>query len=149
MALLHVQKGRKVVGIHVRRGEHLALGHLNFPPDEYFEKAMRYFNAKLGHPRFVVITNDAVWCKSAPFFQHRDVTIFDSTDLEMDFATLVKCDGLILSLGTFGWWAGWLAHTLNRTPVIYHTHEFNMDHVINRNQIDVSTYYPGTWISME
>lgn len=87
------------------------------------------------------------WCQGEAVFQAASVTIMDVPlgSAELDFATLASCDGLIMSIGTFGWWAGWISHFRNHVPVIYFDGEFNMKHAINANKIDVQQYYPSTW----
>jgi len=34
--------------------------------------------------------------------------LFEGDDAAEDMALLAACDHIILSLGTFGWWAAWL-----------------------------------------
>ena len=50
--------GYKVIGLHARRGDHLALGYMRFPPLGYFDRARDYFRKKYGasRVRFIVAT---------------------------------------------------------------------------------------------
>ena len=61
-----------------------------------------------------------------------------------DLAILAACDGVIMSLGTFGWWGGWLCGG----PVVYYSNEFNMSHEVNKGNVRKSDYYPADWIPM-
>lgn len=137
--------GYKVIGLHARRGDHIALGYMRFPPMAYFDKARNYFRKKYGRKvRFIVATNNRSWAKDN--FETDDTYIIShSKTATEDLAILGACDGVIMSIGTFGWWGGWLS----RGPVVYYANEFNMSHEINKGNVRKSDYYPTTWIPIK
>jgi galactoside 2-L-fucosyltransferase 1/2 len=133
----------KVIGLHARRGDHLALGYLRFPPPSYFEKAKAYFKKKYRRVKFIVATNDREWAHE--HFADKDTQIIShSKSAAEDLAILGACDGVIMSLGTFGWWGGWLCGG----PVVYYKNEINMKHHINKGKVKKSDYYLPTWVAL-
>ena len=61
----------------------------------------------------------------------------------VDLAVLSSCDAVIVSTGSFGWWAAWLA---NKTTVYYANWPrpgTGFDQLLNR-----TTYFPAQWIPM-
>ena len=135
--------GYKVIGLHARRGDHLALGFLKFPPPRYFDKARDYFRKKYKKVRFIVATNDRSWANKT-FSSDDTQVITHSKSGPEDLAILSSCDGVIMSLGTFGWWGGYLCGG----PVVYYKNEFNMSHEVNKGKVRKSDYYPPDWIGM-
>jgi galactoside 2-L-fucosyltransferase 1/2 len=137
--------GYKVVGLHARRGDHLSLGYMRFPPSSYFDKARYYFRKKYGSKvRFIVATNDRSWAQQT--LSDKDTEIIShSKSATEDLAILAACDGVIISLGTFGWWGGWLCGG----TVVYYANEFNMSNEINKGKVKKSDYYPLSWIQIK
>jgi galactoside 2-L-fucosyltransferase 1/2 len=138
-----IRKGKdkpKIIGIHARRGDHLALGYLRFPPPSYFQKAKNYFIKKFKNVKFIVATNDRKWAEEN-FSDANTSVITHSKSPAEDMAILVACDGVIMSLGTFGWWGAYLGGG----SVVYYTEEFDMKHPQNRGHINKDDYYLPSW----
>ena len=135
--------GYKVIGLHARRGDHLALGYMRFPPIGYFDRARDYFRKKYKKVRFIVATNDRLWAKEK--FESEDTIIIShSKSAVEDLAILGACDGVIMSLGTFSFWGAWLCGG----PVIYYKNEFVMSHSVNKGNVRKSDYYLPEWNGM-
>jgi hypothetical protein len=135
-----------VVSIHVRRGDLLSLGYMNFPPDEYFIMAMEKFESRLPNVGFLVVSTDSEWCKSRSVFLRQNVYVIDKPYLkDIQFGLISYSDGIILSMGTFGWWAAYIASERRNASVIYFFNEFNLSHSVNSGKVDVNTYYPASW----
>ena len=99
------------VSVHVRRGDMLMQPYVQVPPASYFHNATQYFNRKYGcFVIFIVITDDLIWSK-ANIKGENSVFSADSgwNTTEIDFAIGVACNHSIISVGTFGWWIGFLA----------------------------------------
>jgi len=131
------------VGIHVRRGDHLKYGFLRFPSDQYFKNAMQYFTRKYGDVQFFVASNDIAWCQKQPFFKGTQI-ISEKHTAAQDMAILANCDHVIISLGTFGWWAG----LFSGGEVVYNADEFDMGNPLNngkKNTADPKDYYLPHW----
>ena len=139
---MHSNKATNV-GIHVRRGDHLKHGYLNFPGEQYFKNAMQYFTLKYQDVQFFVASNDISWCKKQPFFKGTHI-ISENHTAAQDMAILANCDHVIISLGTFGWWAG----LLSGGEVVYNADEFVMQHEINKGKVVEQDYYPPEWIKL-
>ena len=131
------------VGIHVRRGDHISLGYLRFPPDQYFKNAMQYFRAKYGDIQFVVSSNDVEWCKKQSFFDEAHIITENHSSIQ-DMAILSNCDHVIVSIGTFGWWSA----TMSKGDVVYYVNEFDMEHKTNKDNVNPDDYFPTEWIGM-
>eukprot|EP00092_Neocalanus_flemingeri_P034291 GFUD01037291.1.p1 GENE.GFUD01037291.1~~GFUD01037291.1.p1 ORF type:complete len:422 (-),score=59.72 GFUD01037291.1:46-1311(-) len=116
------------VGIHNRRGDygqHLkALYNLSLLSADYFNRAMKYFSSHFSNVIFVVVTDDMEWAESnlnfpgmqVAFIGHNIVLQKDiknplatGEDIGDDLALLAACNHTILSYGTFGQWAAFLA----------------------------------------
>ncbi|XP_061447593.1 galactoside alpha-(1,2)-fucosyltransferase 2-like [Rhineura floridana] len=121
------------VGVHVRRGDYVRI----IPPRKavladrgYLEKAMNYFRKKYLNPIFVVASNGMEWCKQNINASKGDVYFAgdgrESSPVK-DFALLAHCNHTIMTLGSFGIWASYLAggetvylanHTLPDSPML-------------------------------
>jgi galactoside 2-L-fucosyltransferase 1/2 len=143
-----------LVGIHVRHvhdGNVAGGSYLKFPPTEFFERALNYFRAKFkhSHVRFLVSSDDKPWCKTNPPFMADSVTILnDDHSAELDFAILAGCQHMIFTIGSYGWWAGYLGADSHGGEVMYYEDGFIMDHVNNANgKVVKEDYFPPHWIS--
>ena len=114
------------VGVHVRAGDVLWLiwrGH-TAPGQSYYIKAANYLTANLTVPvQYIVTSDDLRWTKRRialeVVFQNRSnvsVVYSEGKDAGFDMALLSSCDALIMSTGSFGWWASWLT---NITTIYY------------------------------
>ena len=117
------------VGVHVRRGDFLTPNGVAFgytvPTPEYFQNAMRYFVERHERVQFFLCSNDWTWTKQnvvAPPAalsvngSSVDLTYARDGSRDEDFAILSNCDHVIMSTGSFGWWAAWMA---NGTTIFY------------------------------
>jgi galactoside 2-L-fucosyltransferase 1/2 len=140
------KKSSTVVGIHARRGDHITMAtpYLRFPSNVYFNFSMNYFRAKYPDSLFLVASNNIGWCKSQAVFQNHDVRFIETGDAVADFATLAYSDHIIMSLGTFSWWAAYLS----QGEVIYQP-EFVMDHPINAGNVLLADYYLSSWKAVD
>ena len=84
-------------------------GHNPVTP-EYVTRAMTYFLTRFQHVHFVVASQDVAWCRAHVARPDRQslVTIMEGNSAAVDLAALTLTDHMIVSIGTFGWWAGYL-----------------------------------------
>ena len=99
------------VGIHIRRGDfqwrpHQEMGY-TIASTDYISKAMNFYRYKVRHALFIVVSDDMDWCRTN--INGSDVRYSNSTEAITDLAVLSLCDHVIITGGTFGWWAGWLS----------------------------------------
>ena len=107
----------------------------------YLRKAMNFYRMKYQAVHFVVASDDVNWCQrklSSP-----DVTFTNQSDYRMDFAILSSCNHTIMTVGTYGWWVGWLAGG----DVIYYNKPFRKYSYLWRN-VNMTDRFPPHWIPM-
>lgn len=104
------------VGVHVRRGDYvkkMAKSYRGVVADRPFlENAIGYFRARYGEPVFVVVSDDMQWCRQNVDTSRGDVYFAGQgiqTSPEKDFSLLAHCNHTIITIGTFGFWAAYLA----------------------------------------
>ena len=132
------------VGIHVRKGDMTIKGfYLRDPPMSYYKNAMDYFTNLYGSIQYIVASDDPDWVEEQSLFQ--DSTILRNNDAPVDLAILASCHHVIMSRGTFGWWAAWLSSG----KAIYYKHTFVMDHDENRGKVKVEDHFLPTWVSID
>ena len=110
---------------------------------------MSYFASNYGRVQFVVSSDDKDWTRAnvvAPGGQPPDivnVTYLPQHQPGQDMAIMAMCDHMVMSTGTFGWWAGWLT----RGTTIYYK-----DWPRNGSQLHGmftrEDFYPPAWIAM-
>ena len=103
-------------------------------------KAMDYFEKCFDNIHFAVCSDDPEWCKRELTGPH--ITVVHNC-VQQDFALLVQCDHLIITYGTFGWWAGWL----NNGQVDYFDKPYGGKQAF-RNEQMLQNYFPEHWHPM-
>jgi len=153
------------IGVHVRRGDFLTETLIDYGlttlTDTYLRDAMQYFIDRYQRVQFVIASEDQQWVRTslrAMFNQSVAldaenslildddvlVTLSQNQSAAVDFAALTMCDGLVISTGSFGWWAAWLA---NKTTVYYANWPRKNSGLASVT--DPATYFPHNWIPMK
>ncbi|CAH1774728.1 unnamed protein product [Owenia fusiformis] len=105
-------KHTALVGIHIRRSDMAGsersynMGYRS-APKQYFQNAMKYFRIKFKHVHFIICTDDVKWAQDN--IRSPDLTFSVGHSAGVDLAILSHCDHIIMSTGTFSWWAAWLS----------------------------------------
>ena len=130
-----LEKYVTIVGIHVRRGD---FRKYNNPvgTKSYFQKAREYFRNTSTNVVFVVITDPnpetRLWCKENIVTGSNDTVLLEEAGPLVDLATMWSCDHVIISVGTFSWWSGWM--NSRHGTVVYYQAEIwrnkNKDYVL-------------------
>jgi len=139
------------VGIHVRRGDLLDSYNVNagytVADTSYFSRAMKYFGKKFARVVFVVCSDDMMWSTTNVQSTLSNAVVvfsqFSSLSPEFDLALLAHCNHTIMSVGSFGWWAGWLAGG----ETVYYR-EFPRPGSSLRDSFRLGDYYLPRWIAM-
>lgn len=145
-------KNIKLIGIHVRRTDIARDKSYRNPPLLYYQRAMEYFRNEYNHVHFIIASDDKPWCAKHILSNiSNDITILpDTFDPVTEMAILSKCHGMILSIGTFGWWAAYLNdNTDNATKIMYWNQVFDMNHIKHKNLLTLDDYYPPNWIGID
>ncbi|XP_056021573.1 galactoside alpha-(1,2)-fucosyltransferase 2-like isoform X2 [Ostrea edulis] len=144
------KKNNKVVSIHIRRGDYATEGHLKYgkltPNATYYINAMNYFRRIYKNVLFIVGSNDIKWAKEA-LGAEENVYFSRGLSAAEDMALLSLANHTIMSVGTYGWWIGWMA----RGTTVYYKHIFVPGSDFSKEFKDNSTedfVYPG-WIPMD
>ena len=128
------------IGIHIRRGDFLQVRKVS--SDDYILTAMTYFTEKYRSVLFIIVTDDRYYCQRV--FGYKSNVFFtpSSFDASTDLATLTACNHLIITVGTFGWWAAFLIQNPLTSEVIIDVDE-------NFNPIDINcahdVYFPPSF----
>ena len=112
------------VCVHVRRGdkatEHAYEVHgVRIPSYEDVKSAMKSMETKYRHVVFIVASDDREWCFRYISLVSENVHISNMTSVEEDFVLMSSCDHMIMTVGTFGWWASWLTSQRGGTSMYY------------------------------
>lgn len=137
------------VGLHVRRGnmveskELLEKGY-TVASEAYLFRAIGFLKKRFQNKQtiFVVCSDSIDWCRDA--LQNRTDVVFVATGQpELDMAILSLCDHSIITVGSFGWWAAWLA---NGTTIYYKDWPRKGSYLAQTT--NNKDYFPPTWIGL-
>uniref|UniRef100_A0A452R3Z6 L-Fucosyltransferase n=1 Tax=Ursus americanus TaxID=9643 RepID=A0A452R3Z6_URSAM len=104
------------VGVHVRRGDYVRVMPRVWKgvvaDRGYLRRALDWFRARYLRPVFVITSDDMAWCRENINASRGDV-VFAGNGLRgspaRDFALLTQCNHTVITVGTFGIWAAYLA----------------------------------------
>ncbi|XP_067672020.1 galactoside alpha-(1,2)-fucosyltransferase 1-like [Haliotis asinina] len=137
-----------LVGIHYRRGDFVVKHFKDFgyalAPVEYIHRAMNYFRYKYSHVTFVLASTSAEFIKDV--LKEKDVIHVTGGSAIVDMAVMARCDHLIQTVGTYGWWSGFL----NRGSVVYYKYPAREGSEFRKMfGGDYSNFFYPKWIGME
>lgn len=112
-----------VIGVHLRRGDRApggtAFAPLSTLPPGYYREAASRFPADANFLVFSDTPEDIAWCRShLGLGDKANVTFGEGRDPIRDMFALVRSDHVILSGGTFSWWAGYLGQRTGRRVIV-------------------------------
>ena len=137
-----------VVGVHIRRGdiaskEFLEANSVVLAPDVYIYHAIDYFLDHFKNVIFLVCTDGMEYSKE--IMKYRDVTVkFAHGTPIQDLATLASCDHVLTTVGTFGWWAGFLSNG----TVTYYKYPMR-EGTFERSEYIYEDFFPRDWIGLD
>ncbi|XP_048764984.2 galactoside alpha-(1,2)-fucosyltransferase 2-like isoform X2 [Ostrea edulis] len=139
-----------LVGVHIRRGDYVSnkvfvdFGY-NVASEIYMHNAVKFYQRRYSDLLFIVCGNDIPWARQV--LQEYDRVYFvEGNTASEDMALLAGTHHTLMTVGTFGWWIGWLT---NGTTV-YYKHNFREGTDFMR-QFHGSTkeHFPPHWIGLE
>ncbi|XP_046364536.1 galactoside alpha-(1,2)-fucosyltransferase 1-like [Haliotis rufescens] len=103
-------RNRTIIALHVRRTDmndttESSHGH-TMAPLSYIRKAILHMQSKFRTPVFLIATDDKDWCRT--HLAGPDMVLMYNDNPHMDLVAMSMCDHVIMTVGTFGWWAAWL-----------------------------------------
>ena len=138
-----------LIGVHVRRGDMLLKHNVRrgytVATLEYVMDAMKYFERSLTRSNnlFVIVSDDMTWCRSNLYGFQSHIVFSDVNSDVVDLAILSLCDHSITTVGTYSWWAGWLAGG----KTIYYSH-FPRPYSELSVKFRRADYFPPHWIGL-
>ena len=132
-----------LIGVHVRRGDMEYLKDIGYSLADrrYLLRAMRFMRKRLGKVIFVVASDDPYWCETE--LKMDDVVFSTASRSEVDLALLSLCRHTIITVGSFGWWAAWLAGG----ETIYYKN-WPLPNTELYKKVSHEDYFPPKWIPM-
>ncbi|XP_041348109.1 galactoside alpha-(1,2)-fucosyltransferase 2-like [Gigantopelta aegis] len=133
-----------LVGLHVRRGDFVRqkLKGYSVAPVPYFYKAMDYFRRKYKDVLFIIASNDVFWAEDN-LDQGPDIVYSHIEDGAVDFAVLCSCQHMVISAGSYSWWAAYMVPG----EVIYYK-GYPQPNTKIGNLTVREDYYPPHWLPM-
>ncbi|XP_074656000.1 galactoside alpha-(1,2)-fucosyltransferase 2-like [Tubulanus polymorphus] len=136
------------IGIHIRRGDMKSTRSFRFGyvtvPVSYIKNAMDRMTSLYGEKvLFIVASDDIPWCEKNVPRKNANVVFSKAKDPALDLAILSSCDHMIMSTGSFGWWAAWLA---NGTTIYYK--DWPRKNSPLSRQVSHEDYFPPYWIGL-
>lgn len=116
---VNLKLGRRncfIVSAHIRRGDFLSniskdAGFV-VPDAAYILNAINYFESRFSRRytclQFLILGNDYEW-NLANVPNRNNVLVLKTNTAEVDLCILSRCNGSIVSTGTYGWWGAYLA----------------------------------------
>lgn len=137
------------IGLHVRRGnmvEDQILREKGYKvaDEAYLNRAIGFYKVRFQNSRtiFVVCSDSMDWCQGA--LQNRSDVVFVATGRpELDMAVLSLCEHSIITVGSFGWWAAWLANGVTTYYKDWPRRESILAMTTRHED-----YFPPTWIGL-
>ncbi|XP_071098877.1 galactoside alpha-(1,2)-fucosyltransferase 1-like [Haliotis cracherodii] len=101
-------KNRTVIALHVRRTDMMTPNNAGYTDASvsYIYKAVQHMRDRFRNPVFLIATDDKAWCRQN--LDSEDMILMTTTNPFVDFGALILSDHMIMTVGTFGWWAAWL-----------------------------------------
>ncbi|XP_027223995.2 galactoside alpha-(1,2)-fucosyltransferase 2 isoform X1 [Penaeus vannamei] len=102
-----------LVGFHVRRADYVRYAAINFraslPEDKYFTRALSHYRQKFPNEvAFVVASDDMAFVRQR-LGHYPDVFFSSGESAADDMALLSSCNHSIVTMGSYGFWTGFLA----------------------------------------
>mmetsp|Transcript_21051 Transcript_21051/g.44959 ORF Transcript_21051/g.44959 Transcript_21051/m.44959 type:complete len:137 (-) Transcript_21051:40-450(-) len=79
----------------------------------------------------------------------KNVFFSDNTDPQVDHAILASCDGIIISPGSFGWWAAFLSPAGQQDGLVVAPKYLYRPYAQLANGYSVEDYNPPNWLLLD
>ena len=126
------------VCLHIRLVPKYRIGY-DLPDKTFFEKARWFYLSNFKRVQFIIVSNNKQWCRE----HFRNVNISNFTNPGDDLALLSKCDHVVVTSGTFGWWGAWLSGG----KTVYYDRVFEEGSKLKLN-MENKDFYPPSWIGI-
>jgi hypothetical protein len=134
---------QRLLAVHFRRGDYLALSSLNLGPD-YYVAALRRFPPS--EWALLIFSDDISYCKKLTLFSGYSVEFSDAKSDVLDMAIMSLCDGLIAANSSFSFWGGLLGARPGRPVVCPRQFFGEVDPVHSKLN---GLWFPKEWIAID
>ncbi len=147
----HAENETLFIGVHIRRGDMLDSDKIQYgytvADVEYLEKAVFHYERKFPDKNllFIVCSDDVIWARRNFPSRRRHVVFCHGKDAHVDLCLLRHCHHSIITAGTFGWWAGWLA---GGHVTYFKDYPRNKSRLSKSFSADKEDYYPPHWVGL-
>jgi galactoside 2-L-fucosyltransferase 1/2 len=145
---LPIKPNVTLIGVHARRGDFLSKRNIEngyiVPEKSYFFNAFNFMKRKYpkNRIRFLVASDDLKWCRKN--LKTPGVSILPRASPGVHMAILAKSSHVIMSSGTYGWWAGFMAGG----DVVYFKGIFPKGSYFG-DKFNATIYYPPWWYPID
>ena len=149
-ANIHAIESEKpiVVGVHIRRGDLASEAFIKadtvlLTPDEYIRNAIDFFLAKFKNVIFLVCSDGMEYAKDIMTYRNVTARFAHNTPIQ-DLAILASCDHVLTTVGSYGWWGGFLS----RGIVTYYKNPMR-EGTFERREYNYDDFFLPDWIGLE
>lgn len=99
---------KKIVFVHIRRGDYLSYPSIEFPAVlsvDWYMRCIDKMNKSMDNPFFIFFSDDTQFVQE--FFGELPNKFISTASPSEDFALMSECNGGILSPSSFAWWAAY------------------------------------------
>ncbi|XP_050404402.2 galactoside alpha-(1,2)-fucosyltransferase 2 isoform X2 [Patella vulgata] len=139
---------RTLIGVHIRRGDYLSSNSIKFgyvtAPKEYIFRAQKYMETKYSNITYFVCSNDLAWTNDV-FKGQTDAIIVPIGPAHVDLALLSLMDHMIMTVGTYGFWASWFVNGTTIYLKDFTKPGSNFGNQFDKDHLDT---IPPSWIGL-
>lgn len=106
-AYLEQIRNTNSVGVHIRRGDYVALGMIVCDID-YYRNCMKKMAELVDTPTYFIFSDDIAWVKENLHTEYSTVFVEGEHSAVQDMKLLYSCNHFIMSNSTFSWWGAYL-----------------------------------------
>lgn len=107
------------VFVHFRRTDYVNNPNYDIVDNEYYRRAIAYFQKKNPDALYYICSDDIAYCKELPYLKSLDRIVYVQEDEVNTLYLMARCAlGGIGTNSTFSWWGGWL-NQFDTKVVIY------------------------------
>jgi len=147
----NTEKEELLIGVHARRGDFLSgLGvWMGFvaPGKDYLLRAMRHMRENLQNRtiKFLMFGDDFEWnSRNFGNSSEFEIILMKGGSPPVDMCILSRCNHIIISTGTFGWWCAFF----NEGIVIYSKNYAKKGSALENQYVPANDYFMPHWIGL-
>lgn len=134
------------LALHVRRGDYVsnpAAAQVHGVCDlDYYQRAIRWLDARAGDLRYFVFSDDPEWVRSQLHIGHPSCHVAHNGDApHEDLRLMAACRHFVIANSSFSWWGAWLGRAPDRLVIA--PRRWALDPAL-----EVPDRFPAGWIRL-